>query len=259
MKGCLLFLILLGVLFWNLGTVAETKGQTLEETFAAGNKAYVEGDFVKALERYRNVSKEGVSAQLFYNMAGAYYRKGDIGLSVLYYERARILAPRNPDIEANLRLVRENAGLFVEANPIWVNLLESFSIDTWTRIGFVAFALLAVSVFVRALVAWTSCSPVPRLSNFGRILMLGLFVVLSVAAAGFVRQNNELNKWVMTAPEAKLFVSPFASAENRGTVKTGTVVQVRKSYENFVLIANKEGLSGWLERSSVQPILPEDA
>ena len=59
----------------------------------------------------------GYSAPALYNLANAYARAGKPGLAVLNYERAKLLEPNDPDIDANLRHVREAAGLPPESPP----------------------------------------------------------------------------------------------------------------------------------------------
>ena len=56
----------------------------------------------------------GHSAASLYNLANAYARAGKPGMAILNYERARLLEPNDPDIEANLRSVRETAHLPAE-------------------------------------------------------------------------------------------------------------------------------------------------
>ena len=53
----------------------------------------------------------GYSAPRLFNLANAYARDGRPGMAVLNYERARLLAPNDPDIRANLRFVRTTATL----------------------------------------------------------------------------------------------------------------------------------------------------
>ena len=55
------------------------------------------------------------SADGLYNLANSYARAGKPGLAVLYYERAALLAPDDPDIRANLENVR--AAAHVPAEP----------------------------------------------------------------------------------------------------------------------------------------------
>src|SRR5579863_2348505 len=53
----------------------------------------------------------GYSAPALYNLANSFARAGKPGLAVLNYERARLLDPKDPDIEANLSHVRQVSGL----------------------------------------------------------------------------------------------------------------------------------------------------
>ena len=50
-------------------------------------------------------TEPGYSADGLYNLANSYARAGKPGLAVLNYERADLLKPNDPDIEANLRYV----------------------------------------------------------------------------------------------------------------------------------------------------------
>jgi Flp pilus assembly protein TadD len=51
-------------------------------------------------------SQPRYSADGLYNLANSYARDGKPGLAVLSYERAALLAPDDPDINANLAYVR---------------------------------------------------------------------------------------------------------------------------------------------------------
>lgn len=53
----------------------------------------------------------GYTAAALYNAANSYARAGKAGMAILYYERARLLAPNDSDIEANLRYVRASSRL----------------------------------------------------------------------------------------------------------------------------------------------------
>jgi hypothetical protein len=76
------------------------------------------------------------SADGLYNIANSYARAGKPGLAVLNYERAALLAPNDPDIDANLELVRRSARLPAEPRgrferfvlmpspwPAWIGVL----------------------------------------------------------------------------------------------------------------------------------------
>ena len=75
--------------------------------FDEGNQRYQEGDFDGALERYAQILDDGLeSGELYYNIGNTYFKLGELGPAILYYERARRLMPGDGDLLANLELAR---------------------------------------------------------------------------------------------------------------------------------------------------------
>ena len=66
------------------------------ETFLEqGNHFYQKQQYDKAIESYSKVLNEGYeSAELYFNLGNAYYRKGSLGYAILNFERALKLSPR---------------------------------------------------------------------------------------------------------------------------------------------------------------------
>src|SRR6202521_6234817 len=56
-------------------------------------------------------SQTGYTASDLYNLGNAYMRQGKPGMAVLNYERANLLSPNDPDIDANLSYVRASSHL----------------------------------------------------------------------------------------------------------------------------------------------------
>src|SRR5579863_858890 len=69
-------------------------------------------------------SQRPYSADELYNLANAYARAGKPGLAVLSYERAALLAPGSPDIDANLAYVRASGHVFVKPRGRVARLVE---------------------------------------------------------------------------------------------------------------------------------------
>ena len=69
--------------------------------------ALIIGVVVLGCQARAQPAEGGYSAAGLYNLGNAYARAGKPGMAVLNYERASLLAPNDPDIEANLRAVRE--------------------------------------------------------------------------------------------------------------------------------------------------------
>src|SRR5271165_4620838 len=88
----------------------------------------------------------GYSAAGLYNLANSYARAGKPGMAVLNYERARLLAPNDSDIDTNLRYVRSSLRLTTEPRG-WFE--RAFTIASPTLIswaGVIGLGLLGVGV-----------------------------------------------------------------------------------------------------------------
>lgn len=84
----------------------ETEAVKPDIVFEEANKAYRNGDFHQAAEKYQQLCNEGyTSGNLYYNLGNAYFKLGAKGLAVLNYERARRLIPGDADLKANLNYV----------------------------------------------------------------------------------------------------------------------------------------------------------
>ncbi len=76
---------------------------------AEGNQAYTEGNVDAALDLYFQAQALGVNDPvLHFNLGNTHARRGELGLAVASYLRARRLAPRDRDIETNLAWVRQH-------------------------------------------------------------------------------------------------------------------------------------------------------
>lgn len=103
-----------------------------EEIFERGNQLYQDGDFAGAVDAYEAVMSAGFeSAELHYNLGNAYFKSGELGRSILEWERALALSPGDGDAQANLELARSLTQDAVEPLPrFW--LLSALS--WWVRL-----------------------------------------------------------------------------------------------------------------------------
>jgi tetratricopeptide (TPR) repeat protein len=88
------------------------------EIFERGNQLYQEEDFLGAIEAYEAVRSAGFEgADLHYNLGNAYFKAGNLGRSILEWERALALAPGDEDVLANLELARSLTADAIEPLP----------------------------------------------------------------------------------------------------------------------------------------------
>ena len=64
--------------------------------FKEANNYYAANEFDKAVKNYESIINQGYeSAQLYFNLGNACYKNGELTKAILYYERAKLLAPND--------------------------------------------------------------------------------------------------------------------------------------------------------------------
>jgi tetratricopeptide (TPR) repeat protein len=104
-SGIFVILLVAAVLF-GTGVALCFDEDSFNMYFYEGNSLYQRGDFDRAAKTYERILSENMgSASLYYNLGNTYVKLGDYGRALLNYERARHLAPRDPEILANIKYV----------------------------------------------------------------------------------------------------------------------------------------------------------
>jgi tetratricopeptide (TPR) repeat protein len=233
-----------GVAFAAPDASAATRFDQANEAFAAGRAA-------EAVRGYRSILQtDGVSAPLLFNLANAELRAGEIGAAVLHYERALALAPRDRDVQANLRQARHSANLpLPELGPV-EQAVTRLSADEWARLASAGLVLACLAAIAVAL-ARRGRDPSPGLLRAARIgLALGIAGCLVGASAGYAALRR-LERGVVLGAEPALRVAPYPAATTSGRVKSGELVAIERLHQEYALVRTEDGRSGWIAASDV--------
>jgi hypothetical protein len=190
----------------------------------------------------------GYSAAGLYNLANSYARAGKPGMAILNYERASLLSPSDPDIQANLRYVRASAHLPAEtpdtldrvarvANPFWIS---------W--IGVLGLTLLGASMIAAQL------SSRHRLLRGAAMLLGASMVVLTLGNALVLWPR--LHQGIVIAAATPVRVSPVPMGDPLFTLPEGEKVKITAEHDGFALIETRTGRIGWITHSNLAPLVP---
>lgn len=175
------------------------------------DSAYNETAYTRALELYTEaIDSLGVSSDLYYNIANTYYRLGDLGRAVLWYERALQLDPTNSDARENLKFVNtritdkpnDNRSIITR---VYDRIVNSTSANTWSWVTFYLFTLMVIS-FVGYLI---STKVVVRKAFFfgGGSLIIMTIIALMFSFTASSRSSSH-NNGVITSPSSQLSTAP---------------------------------------------------
>lgn len=193
-------------------------------------------------------SSTGYSAAALYNLANSYARAGKPGLAILNYERASLLSPGDPDVEANLRLVRASAHLSSQA-PDMADRVAEIATPLWMAwIGVLGLTLLCAGLIAAQ---WR---PRHRLLRAAAMLLGAAMIGLTVCSA--LALWPRLHQGIVIAAAAPVRVAPVPMGDPLFALPEGEKVRIAAEHEGFVLIETRAGRAGWISDSNLAPIVP---
>ncbi|HEV7614080.1 MAG TPA: tetratricopeptide repeat protein [Steroidobacteraceae bacterium] len=192
-------------------------------------------------------TQAGYSAPALYNSANAYARAGKPGLAVLNYERARMLAPNDPDIDANLRHVRVAAGLPAETLTRFERTARMGDPHILSWIGVLGLIVAGAGILLKK-----------RYSRHRR--MLGAAASLGISLVGVALCNAiawwpTLDESVVVAHTAPARVSPVPMGEPLFVLREAEIVKTSSRHDSFVLVQNSAGRQGWVSIENLAAVL----
>lgn len=199
------------------------------------DSAYMHDNFNDALSLYLQAAEsEGTSASLYYNIGNCYYRLGQPGRAIVYYERSLRLDPSDSDARANLEFVNSritdepgDRGMFITKT---VNAIANrIGANTWAWIAITTFILTLVCI---ALYMLTTTIVIRKTGFFGAFVMLLLCIIANIMASVATDYSTTDTEAIVTVPASMLSTSPRAPkdrSEEAMLLHEGTKVEILDS------------------------------
>jgi len=222
------------------------------------NAYYTTEEYQKAISLYEQILGSGEeSAKLYFNLGNAYYKAGDINNAILNYERAKILAPNDEDIEFNLKIANQFVVTSIDElpKPFFVrwrsSVINKYPADTWSYISISAFLIFLVLV---GFVIFSKRVALRRASFW-----IGILVVLfSGFTFSFAAQQKkkiiERNGAIVFCPRVTVKSAPAETGTDLFLIYEGLKVQITDSLNNWKEIKLADGNEGWLPDSCIVKI-----
>jgi len=188
------------------------------------------------------------SAPTLFNEGNAAAQQGKTGQAIADYERARLLEPGNSDIAANLQWVREHAGIST-TSPGWLERITSFaSPNTMALLGWMGLVLAGAGII--------SARSIARFrSGFHLTTFVGIILIASSAlsaAAAWQKYNTA----IVVSSDVSARISPVTTGETSFKLHAGEMVTIDGYYNDFALVKNSAGHSGWVAQNDITLLIP---
>lgn len=210
---------------------------------------YSNSEYQGALDIYLSFIEDGKQSwELYYNIGNCFYKIYDIPSAILWYERAKLLNPSNPDIINNLDLANSMIKDKVDSLPkvfyvAWYNdTLNLFSSNQWAMFSIVSFLFFLISLGIFLFSGRIGI----KKSFFFLCIPAFLLAVFSLMFS--IQQKNK----IINSNHAIIFESslvksaPDEASSNLFEINEGLKVEILESLNSWIHIRLADGKQGWI-------------
>jgi tetratricopeptide (TPR) repeat protein len=236
--------------------IRRLRPKEFKREFAAINFLYEKGDYRGAVAAYESLAgRSNIQCMsLYYNLANAHYRTGNLGRAILYYRKAEKLAPRDREVAANLRIAQAKAGLAVPPRRsasrlnLGRRLIKLFSL----------FEGVAASLTFR----WLLLIFVVLTIFFGRkrrwfirgCVVLAVLFYVSLAATIYKAYTQKSFKQAVVLVGQPLRTGPVDDGPTTRVLQEGTTVRLDSNQNGWCKIVLEDGSVGWIRERGIGEI-----
>lgn len=253
MRRLTLWFVMIGL--WSATSWASVDLQGL---FSRAGQSYDAEDYGQSSAQYDSLLQAGTRApEIYFNLGNSYFRSGALGDAIWAYRSAMELAPRDPDIVANLTVARLACRDKIEPIPpsfiqeVWRSVSGLLSLSEGAYLVTLLWLLLWLLIAAVLFWPWVRRWILPAV----RFLALAWLVSAAVLTVRYLAARHT-QAGVVTSQETQARSAPHADEDVVFTGHAGLECMVRGTREDFVLIELTNGRVGWVPASDLRLIRP---
>jgi tetratricopeptide (TPR) repeat protein len=247
--------ILLLIYFAGLIHVMAADYDTL---FQKANTAYSNGFYLEAIDNYLKIADAGYeSADLYFNTGNACFKLEDYPSAILYYEKAKKLAPNDEDINFNLAIANTRIVDRIEPVPEiffkawWESFINILGTDLWAMISVGTFILFFILL---AFYLLSRVTRIRRTAFYSGLIVLFIALFTFFIAFQKYRSYHIEREAIVFTPTITVKSSPNPNSVDLFVIHEGSKVKIMDEVGEWYEIRIANGSVGWLPASGIRKI-----
>lgn len=222
---------------------------TAASAFKKGNEQLARGDYARAIGTYHELERQGVRrAELYCNTGNAFYKAGQVGWAVYYYEKGLALAPFDRQLRANKVAALGQAQALVPEEAAyklsWA--IAPKAADGVAKLA-VASILLSSILFLGSALGGAKPAAAKLLRPCRHLLRAGGGLLLVAGGLLLPARPESIVVQAKTTGRA----GPGQAARKVFEAEAGEAVTVQSRYQDWLKVQTLSGEEGWVSASSV--------
>jgi tetratricopeptide (TPR) repeat protein len=222
------------------------------------NEFYQNKNFSEAINNYDAILKQGlVSPELYYNLGNAYFRNGELGKAILYYEKTLKLSPNDDDANYNLLIAKARTVDNIKEVPRlfifnwWETILTAFSTSGWLLMIFVFYILFLSSASIYFFLKRIHVQKFAFI--FGLVNLFVMIITIILFTASLNRETAD-NYGILIKSVETAKISPGMNSNDAFVIHEGIKFEIEDELDNWAKIKLTDGKVGWLPKNSFENI-----
>ena len=211
------------------------------DAFNYANELYEKGDYVEANKEYLNILDGDVkSSSLFMNIASSYAMIDEVGLALLFYERALKLKPFDKNIKRSIFYLKPSK-YSDNIQMLILNLISSFLVVISLTITFVCFILFLLIKENKKI-----------LKNLTILSSVFTIICLSFSLYSKIEYNKD---YIITlSDEARIYKGNSENASVISSPLEGSKLYLIDEYYDWYYIEIDLNKKGWVNKNYAKKI-----
>lgn len=222
------------------------------DMFNQANNFYTAGKYREALSLYSALDSLGYqSGELYYNLGNTYYKVGQIGKAILYYEKAKRFIDGDEDLQTNLDLA-------LARTKDKIPELPKFFLEALLEKVLNVFSLGGLGFFVLLFLYGTAAIFIFQLRNLfgfnslvGQIFKYMFLVLFTLSLILFLLKSSRLathRNAVILNPVVNLKSEPREQSTTISVIHEGLKVEISRKESEWLEVKLPDGTKGWIEQ-----------
>ncbi len=230
--------------------------QNYNELFQIANNHYNADDFTQAISSYEEILARVEHEDVYYNLGNAYYRNGDIGNSIWAFEKAKILDPRDLDIDFNLHylktLVRDR---IIPPDDLYILSLYNAMIEKFTLFDLLGMVGIFFLLFGMKYIMNYFSIITNRVNSVSGYMLFAFIFIFSWMGFDKYWSISDRSYAVILPTAIDVRSAPIMRGENVVfRIHEGTKVEIQDSQIGWSEIILLDGKKGWIPANKLREI-----
>lgn len=251
--------IYLAVVFFILLMNNAYSQENWNDILAEGDDAFSKSNYALAISKYEQalagIHEEETSVTVLYNLGNAYYKNENLGMAILYWEKAKLLAPNDKDINFNLRIAKDSIkGEVIPVKPFfllkgWQKMQSLFPSKVW---AWLSITLLWLGILGILLWLLSSKRSIKKYGFIAGILLTVISIFPYLWTKGKRGIEKDSNRGIITIPMTQFRSAPDGAGDFE--IYEGTELEIMDQIGEWYKVRLLNSDVGWVKEGEYKKI-----